>query len=58
MSNRLPAWRKERGLTQRQLAAYLKVTYQTVNAWEHGRPMPHIVRLAIRQWDAENRVTV
>jgi DNA-binding transcriptional regulator YiaG len=54
MSTDLRHWRAQRHISQRALAAYLKVAYQTVTAWETGRPMPWAMRLAIRHYDCEH----
>jgi transcriptional regulator with XRE-family HTH domain len=44
-SERLRQLRRERGLTQRQLADRLNVTYQAVSKWENGRAAPDIFTL-------------
>ncbi|WP_231147813.1 helix-turn-helix domain-containing protein [Clostridium botulinum] len=36
-SNLLKSWRKKNNLTQKQAAAYAKVTYETWNSWENNR---------------------
>lgn len=43
MKNRLEAIRKEKGLTQEELAAILEVSRQTVGSLENGRYNPSIV---------------
>lgn len=40
-AERLAAVRKEKGLTQEQLAALVQVSRQTVSHWEHGRVIPN-----------------
>lgn len=47
--NRIKKYRKERGLTQRNLAYRLNISLSTLYSWEHGRHYPSIpdaVRLA------------
>ena len=44
-SGRLRRLRRARGLTQRQLADRLNVTYQAVSKWETGRAAPDIFML-------------
>lgn len=48
-SQKLQQLRKQRGLTQRQIAEALGVTDQTVSNWEAGRFEP---KLTIRQTQA------
>ena len=43
MKNRLEEMRKERGLTQEQLAELLEVSRQTVSSLESGRYNPSIL---------------
>jgi len=45
MGNRIAARRRELGLTQAQLAAQLKLTPQSVSAWERGKTVPEAERL-------------
>ncbi len=47
MKNRLEALRRQRGLTQEELAEALAVSRQTINSLENGRYNPSIV-LAFR----------
>lgn len=45
------AMRKERGLTQAQLAELLGVRQATVSDWEHGKVIPsRLAVLALRYW--------
>jgi putative transcriptional regulator len=37
------------GLTQEQFAAYLGVTYGTVNRWENGRSQPSLIAMQLIQ---------
>lgn len=43
MNNRLEELRKERGITQEELAGQLEVSRQTVNSLEKGRYNPSIL---------------
>ncbi|HIS51482.1 MAG TPA: helix-turn-helix transcriptional regulator [Candidatus Onthomonas avicola] len=43
MKNRLEALRRERGITQEELAAALEVSRQTVGSLENGRYNPSIL---------------
>ena len=45
MGVRIAARRRELGLTQAQLAAQLKLTPQSVSAWERGKTVPEAERL-------------
>jgi DNA-binding XRE family transcriptional regulator len=45
----LRAWRRARGLSQRQLAEVLGLRRETITAWERrGPPHPRLVALALR----------
>ena len=37
----LREWRRQRFLTQKELAAHLGVTWQTVSRWEAGQGIPY-----------------
>lgn len=39
----LKEWRRERGLTQREAAAYFRVAKETLEDWEQGRHRPSSV---------------
>ena len=43
MKNRLEALRRERGITQEELAAALEVSRQTIGSLENGRYNPSIL---------------
>ena len=45
MGSRIAARRRELGLTQAQLAAQMKLTPQSVSAWERGKTVPEAERL-------------
>lgn len=47
MTNRLEEIRKEKGITQEELASILKVSRQTIGSLENGRYNPSII-LAFR----------
>jgi transcriptional regulator with XRE-family HTH domain len=40
LGERIAAWRKAKGLTQRQLAAIVEVTHAAVGQWESGKTSP------------------
>ena len=44
-SEKLICLRRERGLSQEQLADQLGVTRQSVSKWESGAAMPELVKL-------------
>ena len=46
LSKRLAAARKERGMTQREVAEQLNVSFQAVSLWERGETSPDIDKLA------------
>ncbi len=45
-ARRLKKYRKERGITQNELAELLSVTGQSVSKWERGESLPDIVHLS------------
>ena len=47
MKNRLEELRRERGITQEELAAILEVSRQTISSLEKGRYNPSTPRLAL-----------
>ena len=51
----LRAWRKAKGLTQGQLAAYLGVKWLAISRWERGeRRIPPMLHLALKALETEN----
>ncbi len=45
LGRRIAYYRKEKGLTQKDLADYLNISYQAVSKWESGKSLPTIEML-------------
>ena len=56
-ADELKAWRRRKGLTQKEAAAHLGVEWRTYEGWEHGRFEPKHVGLIRRALDAEARAS-
>ena len=45
IGKRIAFFRKEKGITQKELAGFLHITYQAVSKWESGRSLPTVEML-------------
>lgn len=45
IGRRIAYYRKEKGMTQRELADYLKISFQSVSSWELGKSLPTVEML-------------
>ena len=45
IGKRIAFFRKEKGITQKELAGFLHISYQAVSKWESGKSLPTVEML-------------